>query len=338
MQIEPVPALAPAPASPTDPTFEYRRAARSERTWRAYEFDWADFRGWCQEHGEAPVPPDAQVVCRYLVALAADGLRPATIRRRLAALSVVFQATGHPTVTKERVVLDTMAGIARSVGVAQRQATPATTREIRKMCQAMPDTPHGVRDRAVILLGFAAALRRSELAALDVRDLRFVDAGIEVTVRRSKTDQIGAGQVVPVPFGGRVETCPVRSVKAWISLLARELDPETTTTSWVPRVDSAFEGPLFRAIRPDGWISDRHLDDRSVSRIVERAAHRADLDPAGVWTGHSLRAGLATSAARAGVPDRVIMATTRHRSRATLDRYIREGKRWDQVAAASVGL
>ena len=333
MQLEPAPVL-PAPA---DPVVAYRRAARSERTWRAYESDWADFRGWCEEHGEPPVPPDAQVVCRYIGGLAGTGLRPSTIRRRLAALSVVFQTMHQPAVTKERVVLDTMAGIARSVGVAQRQATPATTREIRRMCQAMPDSPHGVRDRAIILLGFAAALRRSEIAALDVRDLRFVDAGIEVTIRRSKTDQIGAGQVVPVPFGGRVETCPVRSVKAWLALLARELDPETSSM-WVPRTDSAFDGPLFRAIRSDGWISDRNLDDRSISRIVERAARRAELDPHGVWTGHSLRAGLATSAARAGVPDRVIMATTRHRSRATLDRYIREGKRWDQVAAASVGL
>lgn len=270
------------------------------------------------------MPASPETVAYYLTHLAETGLRVATLRRRLASISVVHETSGHASPTRDRLVRDHMAGIARSVGVAQEVATPALTEDIRSMVLATGSSLHGLRDRALLLVGFAAALRRSEIAALDVADIRRVAEGIEVCVRRSKTDQVGEGAIVPVPYGSNHTTCPVRALDEWMLALDE-------------RPSNGPSPALFRSISRDGWLLDR-MSGQAVGQVVARAARRAGLDPEGRWTGHSLRAGLATSAAKAGVPDRVIMATTRHRSRSTLDRYIRSGKRWDQVAAASVGL
>ncbi|MHB1845195.1 MAG: tyrosine-type recombinase/integrase [Deltaproteobacteria bacterium] len=304
---------------------EYDRAARSEATWRAYRSDCTDFARWCETVGLSALPASEETMARYLVHLADLGRRPATLSRRLAAIAVAHQMAGYLSPAQSYLVRDRLSGIRRSIGVAQRQATPAMTPEIRKMVRALPTSLHGRRDRLVILLGFAAALRRSELAALDVEDISWVSEGMEVTIRRSKTDQEGEGVVVAVPYGSHVETCPLRALGAWLD------------------ATGLVEGPLIRGISRDATISveyrlGRRLSAEGINRVVARAARRAGLDPNGVWTGHSLRAGLATSAAKAGVPDRVIMATTRHRSRTSLDRYVRAGKRWEQVAAASVGL
>jgi len=289
---------------------------------------------WCDGRKLTAAPAEPETVARYLVDLAAAGLKPATLYRRLASISVVHETVGRPNPTHDRFILDRLSGISRVVGTAQAVAAPATTADIKKMVSAL-STPaagrrpatklHAIRDRAIILVGFAGALRRSELSALNLIDIRAVPQGIEVTIRRSKTDQSGEGAVVAVPYGSHHETCPVRALNEWID--AAEEAPS----------GGRDEFALFRSISPDGWLLAR-MSGQAVSQVVDRAAKRAGLDPNGNWSGHSLRAGLATSAARAGVPDRVIMATTRHRSRTTLDRYIREGKRWDRVAAASVGL
>ena len=303
----------------------FDRAARSESTWRAYRSDCEDFVRWCERVGLGALPASEETTARYLTYLADLGRKPATLSRRLASISVAHQMAGYASPAQSYVARERLAGIRRSVGVAQRQASPAMTPEIRKMVRALPDGLHGRRDRLVILLGFAAALRRSELAGLDVEDIRWVSEGMEVTIRRSKTDQEAEGAVVAVPYGSHVETCPLRALGAWLD------------------ATGLVEGPLIRGISRDTTVAieyrlGRRLSPEGINRVVARAARRAGLDPSGVWTGHSLRAGLATSAAKAGVPDRVIMATTRHRSRSSLDRYVRAGKRWDQVAAASVGL
>ena len=304
---------------------DYDRAARADSTWRAYRSDCEDFARWCETVGLVALPASDETLARYLAYLAELGRKPATLARRLASISVAHRMAGYASPAQSRLVRDRLSGIRRSIGVAQRQATPAMTPEIRRMVRALPDSLHGRRDRLVILLGFAAALRRSELAGLDVEDIRWVPEGMEVTIARSKTDQEGEGVVVAVPYGSKTDTCPVRALGAWLD------------------ATGLVEGPLIRGISRDAPLLVEHrllrrLSPEGISRIVARAARRAGLDPNGVWTGHSLRAGLATSAAKAGVPDRAIMATTRHKSRTSLDRYVRAGKRWEQVAAASVGL
>jgi integrase len=196
--------------------------------------------------------------------------------------------------------------------------------ELRRMADALPDSTLGVRDRALLLLGFAGAFRRSELVALDVGDVRPTADGLVVTLRRSKTDQEGTGREVGIPYGSTPATCPVRAVRAWLAVHAFLSQGGT-------------ECPLFHRIDRHGRQLPGRLSDRAVARVVQRTARSAGLEAAS-YAGHSLRAGLATSAAAADVPERVIAQQTGHRSMAVLRRYIRSGSLFRENAAARVGL
>jgi site-specific recombinase XerD len=187
------------------------------------------------------------------------------------------------------------------------------------MVDTLGDDLAGHRDRALLLIGFAGAFRRSELVALDVADATEGHEGLTVHLRRSKTDQEGQGRTVGIPFGANLATCPVRAWRAWIEASA------------------ITEGPVFRSVDRHGHIGTTRLTGQSVAHIVKRHAAMAGLDPEQI-AGHSLRAGLATSAAAAGVPERVIANTTGHKGSAMLRRYIREGTLFGQNAAAAVGL
>ena len=187
------------------------------------------------------------------------------------------------------------------------------------MMANLPDRLLGVRDRALLLVGFAGAFRRSELVSLNVRDLKFTNDGLTVTLRRSKTDQEGSGRKVGIPYGSSPETCPVRSLRAWLEASGIE------------------SGPVFRPINRHGQIRPSRLSDRAVALIVKRAAEAAGKDPA-EFAGHSLRSGLATAAAIGGASERAIMKQTGHRSTAMVRRYIRDGSLFRENAAARVGL
>jgi integrase len=177
----------------------------------------------------------------------------------------------------------------------------------------------GTRDRALLLLGFAGAFRRSELVGLDVKDLAFTREGLTITLHRSKTDQGGTGRKVGVPFGANPETCPVRLVQAWIEHAG------------------LADGPLFRPIDRHGRLGAGRLSGVDVARVVKKLASRAGLDPA-KYAGHSLRAGHATSAAIAGASERSIMAQTGHRSVQMVRRYIRDGSLFRENSAGKLGL
>ena len=177
----------------------------------------------------------------------------------------------------------------------------------------------GCRDRALLLLGFAGAMRRSELVGLDVADITEGTDGLIVRLRRSKTDQEGAGRTVGIPFGSNLATCPVRAWRAWLEL------------------SSITEGAAFRPVDRHGRIAVTRLSGQAVALVLKRHASRAGLDRDEV-AGHSLRAGLATSAAAAGVPERVIAEQTGHKGTAMLRRYIREGTLFRENAASAVGL
>ncbi len=164
----------------------------------------------------------------------------------------------------------------------------------------------GARDRALILLGFAGAFRRSELVGLDVEDCAFGKDGLTVTLRRSKTDQDGAGRKIGIPYGSNPETCPVRTIQAWIEQAG------------------TIGRRLFRSINRHGQVQAGRLSGIDVARVVKKLAERAGLDPA-KYAGHSLRAGHATSAAIAGASERSIMNQTGHRSVQMVRRYIRDG-------------
>ena len=299
---------------------QFVRAAKAAATVRAYRSDWAHFRAWCDQHALSPLPASAQTVALYLTALAATH-RPATMTRRLTAITKAHQMAGEPSpaTMQHAAVGETLKGIRRTVGTAQKTKAPLLTADIRRMVDALPDTLAGNRDRALLLLGFAGGFRRSELAALDTGDIVPTEDGLIVKLRRSKTDPEGKGREVGIPYGSTPSTCPVRALAAWKA--AAEI----------------IEGALFRGVDRHGRLGSTRLHKDSVGLIVKRAAEAAGLDPAR-YAGHSLRAGLATQAYLNGAGELAIMRQTGHRSLEMVRRYIRDGSLFRENPAAKLGL
>lgn len=296
----------------------YARQAKAANTRRAYQSDWRHFESWCQKHGLQALPASPETVAVYVTTLA-EGYRVSTLQRRLATISQAHQVARLDTPTTSIVVREVMAGIRRVKGTAQRGKSPALIGILRSLIATLPDSTIGRRDRALLLIGFAGAFRRSELVALDLEDVVVTSEGLVVTIRRSKTDQEGEGRKVGLPYGAHMATCPVRALQAWLQ---------------VSRIAS---GPLFRSVNRHGQVRPERLSGQSVALIVKRTAQAAGFDPM-QFSGHSLRAGLATSAAASGVSERAIMAQTGHRSIAVARRYIREGSLFHENAAGEVGL
>ena len=211
-----------------------------------------------------------------------------------------------------------MKGIRRTLGTAQTGKSPVQVEHLRKIMAGLDaEPPLDGRDRALLLIGFAGAFRRSELVSLNVEDLEFNENGLVIHLRRSKTDPEEQGRKVGIPYGSTPATCPVRAVKAWMAVLHQ-----------------TGEGPLFRAVDGHGRIHPLRLMRQSLALVVKKRTAKEGIE--GDYAGHSLRAGLATAAA--GVPEHAIMAQTGHRSLATLRKYIREGSLFLENAAAKVGL
>ncbi len=296
----------------------YIAAATAPNTRRAYRSDWTDFVAWCERYDLTALPATPETVARYLSALAAVA-KVSTVGRRLTAIAKAHRTAGHDSPTKSEVVHLTMRGIRRTHGIAPTQKAPTLLVDLRAMVAALPETPLGTRDRALLLLGFAGAFRRSELVSLDVADLAFGERGLTVTVRRAKGDQEGAGTIKGIPFGRHGLTCPVTAVRDWLDM------------------SGITDGPVFRPINRHGQIRSARLGDKAVALVVKRAAAAVGLDP-DKYAGHSLRAGLATAAAAAGAQERDIMRQTGHRSVQMVRRYIRDGELFHDNAAAIAGL
>lgn len=282
----------------------------SPATRRAYRSDMAHYEAW---GGTIPTTPE--LVAEYLAELT-ETHSVATINRRIASLAKAHRAIGVDDPTKAEIVKATVRGIRRMVGTAQREAKPILKEDMFQMLSGIDDSPKGRRDKALLLLGFAGAFRRSELVGLDVADIEHVRQGVVITLRRSKTDQTGSGRKIGIPFG-RTRWCPVKHLSNW-------LDHAGITS-----------GPIFRRINRHGHVADQRLSGEAVSVIVKERAEAAGFDSAD-YSGHSLRAGLATSAVIAGVSTLSIRRTTGHASDAMLARYVRIGDIFVGNAAGSV--
>lgn len=296
---------------------EFADSAKSANTRRAYRSDFQHFATWCSDRALSSLPATPETMALYLTDLAAT-YKMATIERKRAAIVEAHKLANYesPTGGTARVV---MQGIRRKLGKAQKRKTAATVPHLVRMVSTCEDTTLGIRDRALLLFGFAGAFRRSELVALDYDDLEMVPDGIAVTIRRSKTDQVGEGRKVGIPYGDNQRTCPVRALTVWLKLAG-------ITT-----------GAIFRSVDRHGNISPKRLTAQSVALVVKKAANACGLDES-LFAGHSLRAGLATSAAAAGVEERAIANQTGHRSTTILRRYIRDGSLFTNNAAKKVGL
>ncbi|WP_193354128.1 site-specific integrase [Candidatus Protochlamydia amoebophila] len=175
-----------------------------------------------------------------------------------------------------------------------------------------------MRDKALLLLGFVGAFRRSELVSLTINDIKFVREGLQITLRKSKTDQEGKGRVIAIPYGSNILTCPVRALNDWLNC------------------SKISEGPLFRPINRHGQIMDKALTSKSVALIIKRNKHLEKQKHS--FSGHSLRAGFATTAAISGVPEHLMMKQTGHKSSDTIRRYIRLGNMWTENTVTKIGL
>lgn len=307
-------ALAPA----LEAAKQYAAKSIPANTQRAYKADWTDFAGWCKDRGLISMPADPRAVIAYL-ADRATTLKPSSLRRRLAAIAKAHGVRDQPNPCATEAVKATMKGIEATHGVRVEAKAPATFNAVEEMLATFDGRTdlEALRARAVLLLGFAGAFRRSELCALDCRDLAWSKEGVVVTVRRSKTDQRGVGLDKAIPFVGG-SMCAATALRAW-------LDGAKIT-----------EGPVIRPIlRGNTGTVVRALSPQSVALIVKGAALAAGLD-AENFSGHSLRAGHVTEARARGVADSATMQTTGHKRTETLEMYDRRNNPFSKGSAADV--
>ncbi len=311
----------------------YAAAAKSENTNRAYASDWRHFLVWCDARLLVAMPAELGTVVGYITDHAGK-LCVSTLRRRLSAIRQAHKYAGHPLDTAHVAFKDVWIGIRKEHGRPADQKAALVIAELRRAVEALPDSLSGLRDRALLLVGFGAALRRSELVALDVTGdwstITETADGLVIRLAKSKTDQTGQGVTIGVPYGANPSTCPVRAWRAWKE--AAGLDA----------------GPAFRAVNRHGQVAAERLTDRAVSLIVKRAveagARAAGMSPAEAsvkaeaFAGHSLRSGLATSAAANDAPGHLVQRHLRHSRFDTTARYIRAGELFKRNAAGMAGM
>lgn len=296
----------------------YRAQAKAANTIRAYTSDWNQFEGWCEERSLNPLPARPEAVATYLAALAMAGKADSTIGRHFAAIGWKHRQDGlvAPTARDERVVIaDTLAGIRREQRArpSARKAAISAKDLAAMIAAADGQGTRSIRDRAIMALGLAAALRRSELVALERRDVELVDKGLKLTLRHSKTDQEGEGQVIAVPSGKTLK--PVERLRAWLA------------------VRGSSSGPLFYQIDPQGRMTDKPMSDRSIARLIQKYAGRTGLDPE-MFAGHSLRAGFLTEASRNGATIAKMQEVSRHKKVEVLLGYVRSAELFDDHAGS----
>lgn len=276
---------------------QYLGAALAANTLRAYAADLRHFLA-----SGATIPATPKCVATYL-AQCAQSHRSTTLSRRVVAIGRAHRLAGYPSPTSDPLVQATMQGIRRVVGSAVSQVAPLQKPELLQMVKGLKGY-RGVRDRALLLLGFASALRRGELVSLDVDDVRFVDEGLLVRLQRSKTDQAGEGRVIAVPsIRGRHD--PVRALAEWLAMADIQC------------------GPIFRRISRADRVLEQRLSGQAVALVVKRRAVDVGLDPSRL-AGHSLRAGFVTNAAKNGASSSSIRRQTGHKSDGMVQRYVRD--------------
>jgi site-specific recombinase XerD len=280
------------------------KAEKALSTRKAYGTDFRLFKAWCDGKRVSALPATPETVAAFL-ASDSQMVKPSTLGRRVAAIRYAHKLAHHDTPTDSEAVKATLRGIRRTFGGAKVRKAPAVANKMQSMVALAPDRLSGLRDRALLLLGFAGAFRRSELVALDVADISEAKAGLLVTIRRSKTDQEGEGVTIAIARGD--VACPAKALREWLEAASIET------------------GPIFRAINKAGTVAAERLTDRSVANIVKAYAGRAGFD-ASTFSGHSLRSGFLTSAAAKGASIFKMMDVSRHKSVDTLRGYVRDAE------------
>ncbi|MFX3643357.1 MAG: site-specific integrase [Candidatus Pristimantibacillus sp.] len=292
--------------------------SKSTSTRKSYQSDWSHFVDWCTRYELPYMPTTNETYALYLSSMVLDGLKASTIQRRMSSIAQAHYAKNFDT-PSTKLIKEVWSGIKKEIGTYQEGKQPILIETLFEMLKLAPANIKGSRDKALLLIGFVGAFRRSELVNLDVSDFRLSKQGYTVRIKYSKTDQDGKGEFVAIPYGQSQETCPVLAIQNWLT------------------VSSIESGPVFRAINKIGHLSEKRLSDKSVALIVKRYVEAVGLDPA-MYAGHSLRKGFATTAAMRGSSERSIKEQTRHKSDAMLRRYIVNASLFMENAANDLGL
>ena len=285
------------------------KSSKALNTVRAYKSDFKDFGLFCVQNGFQTLPSEAKIVSLYLTHLSTKEIKISTIKRRLVSIGVIHKLKGHYLDTKHPVIIENLMGIKRRKGIVQKGKKPILINDLKQIIdvinkQKIEDIKK-LRDKSIILIGFAGGFRRNEITSLDLEDLEFVFEGLKITVKSSKTDQFGEGFTKGLPYFENKIYCPVTTLQRWIN------------------ISKIKKGPLFRRFAKGSRLSSNRLTAQTVSLLIKHY-----LDVSGVnssnYSGHSLRSGFATSAAEAGAEERSIMAMTGHKSTEMVRRYIKE--------------
>ena len=289
-------------------TLENLKSSKSNNTLRAYKSDFRDFGAFCAKHGFNSMPTEPKIVSLYLTHLSIS-TKISTLRRRLVSIGVVHKLKGHYLDTKHPVIIENLMGIKRKKGSIQIGKKPILINHLKEIINVIDnqkiDKIKKLRNRTLILIGFGVGFRRTELISIDYEDLDFVEEGLKITLRRSKTDQFGEGLVKGIPYFTNEKYCPVISLKNWINL------------------SKIKTGPIFRRFAKGSILTSNRLTDQSVVLIIKDCLKLAGIENKN-FSGHSLRSGFATVAAESGADERSIMAMTGHKTTQMVRRYIKE--------------
>ena len=283
--------------------------SKANNTIRAYKSDFKDFGLFCSQNGFKALPSEPKIVSLYLTYLSTKEVKMSTLKRRLVSIGVIHKLKGYYLDTKHPSILENIMGIKRRKGSKQKGKKPLLINNLKQIINVIDekkiDEIKKLRDRSIILIGFSGGFRRNEIVSLDYDDLDFVNEGLKITLKRSKTDQFGEGLVKGLPHFENSQYCPVISLRKWI------------------KISKINSGALFRRFTKGSKLSENRLSDQTVALLIKEYLNLAGIDSTN-FSGHSLRSGFATSAAESGVEERSIMAMTGHKSTEMVRRYIKD--------------
>ena len=285
------------------------QSSKADNTVRAYKSDFKDFGLFCAQNGFISLPSEPKIVSLYLTYLSTKEAKMSTLKRRLVSIGVIHKLKGHYLDTKHPAIIENLMGIKRRKGSIQKGKKPILISHLKELINVIDDQKNEnikkLRDRSIILIGFSGGFRRNEIVSLDYDDLDFVEEGLKIQIKRSKTDQFGEGSLKALPYFDNSKYCPVISLKNWLE------------------ISKIKSGALFRRFVKGSKLSENRLTDQTVALLIKEYLELAGIDSKN-YSGHSLRSGFATSAAESGAEERSIMAMTGHKSSEMVRRYIKE--------------
>ncbi|MBD1132766.1 tyrosine-type recombinase/integrase [Pelagibacterales bacterium SAG-MED45] len=285
------------------------RSSKAYNTVRAYKSDFNDFGLFCTKNGFKSLPTQPKIVALYLTHLSTKEVKMSTIKRRLVSIGVIHKFKGLYLDTKHPSIVENVMGIKRRKGSFQKGKKPLLINNLKQIIKVIDQENYEeikkIRDKTIILVGFSGGFRRNEIVSLDIDDLDFVNEGVRINLKRSKSDQFGEGSLKALPYFESSQYCPVKSLLNWIE------------------ISKIKSGPLFRRFIKGSKLSEKRLTDQTVALIVKEYLKLGGIDNRN-YSGHSLRSGFATSAAESGAEERSIMAMTGHKTTGMVRRYIKE--------------